>query len=183
MAAILIVGDGPAGLSAALFLSKNGHDVTVFGQNETAMNYAKLYNYLGIVQITGTEFQRIAKAQVSSFGTKLVDAEVSSVAKSDSGEFVVTTADDLTYRGDYLVLAAGASKPFADSLGLGENKHGGVAIDREGRTDIKGLYYVGWASRPNRTQAIISAGEGAAAALSILSEEAGKDFHDFDTPE
>ena len=181
MAAILIVGDGPAGLSAALFLSKNGHDVTVFGQNETAMNYAKLYNYLGIVQITGTEFQRIAKAQVSSFGTKLVDAVVESVAQSDGGGFIVKAADE-EFRGDYLVLAAGASKPFADSLGLGENRQGGVAIDREGRTEIKGLYYVGWASRPKRTQAIISAGEGAAAALSILSEEEGKDFHDFDTP-
>jgi thioredoxin reductase len=182
MAKVLIVGDGPAGLSAALFLAKNGHEVTVFGQNETAMHYAKLYNYLGILQITGTEFQRIAKAQVSSFGAELIDVEVKSVARTDGG-FTVTTAEDETREGDYLVLAAGASKPFADSLGLGENSAGGVAIDREGRTEIKGLYYVGWASRPKRTQAIISAGEGAAAALSILSEEQGKDFHDFDTPE
>ena len=79
-----------------------------------------------------------------------------------------------------MILAAGASKPFADSLGLTESTEGGVAIDREGRTQIPRLYYVGWASRPNRTQAIISAGEGAAAALSILSEIEGRDFHDFD---
>lgn len=182
MASILIVGDGPAGLSAALFLSKNGHEVTLFGQNETAMNYAKLYNYLGIPQILGTEFQRIAKAQVSGFGTKLIDTEVASVERADGG-FKVTTSEGTDYKGKYLVLAAGASKPFADSLGLGDNPQGGVAIDREGRTEIKGLYYVGWASRPQRTQAIISAGEGAAAALSILSEEQGKDFHDFDVPE
>ena len=58
---VIIVGDGPAGLSAALFLSKKGMDVTVIGKNETAMHYAMLYNYLGIEAITGTDFQNIAR--------------------------------------------------------------------------------------------------------------------------
>ena len=40
--------------------------------------------------------------------------------------------------------------------------------------------FIGWLTRGQRTQAIISAGEGAAAALSILSTEAGRDVHDFD---
>ena len=35
MASVLVVGDGPGGLSAALFLAKNGMDVAVFGQNTT----------------------------------------------------------------------------------------------------------------------------------------------------
>lgn len=34
MVRINIVGDGPGGLSAALFLTKNGHEVTVFGQDK-----------------------------------------------------------------------------------------------------------------------------------------------------
>jgi thioredoxin reductase len=46
MARVNIVGDGPGGLSAALFLAKNGHEVKVFGQDTTAMNFAYLYNYL-----------------------------------------------------------------------------------------------------------------------------------------
>ena len=59
-ATIGIVGDGPGGLSAALFLAKAGHDVTVYGRDATAMNYAYLYNYLGFPEISGTEFQRAA---------------------------------------------------------------------------------------------------------------------------
>ena len=53
MADVLIIGDGPGGLSAALFLAKNDMNVTVFGQNKTLMHDAMLYNYLGIPQITG----------------------------------------------------------------------------------------------------------------------------------
>ena len=33
MARIIIVGDGPGGLSAALFLAKADQDVTVFGMD------------------------------------------------------------------------------------------------------------------------------------------------------
>ena len=51
MARVNIVGDGPGGLSAALFLAKNGHEVVVYGQDKTAMHYAELHNYLGIDRI------------------------------------------------------------------------------------------------------------------------------------
>jgi len=58
MADVLIVGDGPAGLSAALFLAKNDMSVTVFGQDTTPMHKAMLYNYLGIPEMTGSDFQK-----------------------------------------------------------------------------------------------------------------------------
>ena len=53
MAKIIVVGDGPGGLSCALFLAKNEMDVTVFGKDDTAMHYAELHNYLGIPKILG----------------------------------------------------------------------------------------------------------------------------------
>ncbi len=67
MAHIAIVGDGPGGLSAALFLAKAGQTVTVFGTDETARHYAYLHNYLGIAEISGSDFQRVARDQVTSF--------------------------------------------------------------------------------------------------------------------
>jgi thioredoxin reductase (NADPH) len=47
MARIIIVGDGPGGLSAALLLAKNGHTVSVYGQDQTPMHHAQLHDYLG----------------------------------------------------------------------------------------------------------------------------------------
>lgn len=73
MAKVIVVGDCPGGLSAALFLAKNGQEVTVFGSDKTAMNYAYLHNYLGIPEIAGTEFQRVARGQESAVGGTLVD--------------------------------------------------------------------------------------------------------------
>ena len=76
MSSALIIGDGPGGLSAALYLAKNGIQTTVFGQNETPMHYAMLYNYLGIPEMTGTEFQEVARQQITGFGANLVETQV-----------------------------------------------------------------------------------------------------------
>src|SRR5688500_15938331 len=53
MPTVIVIGDGPGGLSAALFLAKNKVDVVVFGEDKTAMNYAHLKNYLGLPEIGG----------------------------------------------------------------------------------------------------------------------------------
>ena len=176
----IIVGDGPAGLSCALFLAKNGVDTTVFGQDNTAMHYAELHNYLGIPKILGSDFQEIARKQVTDFGTKLQNALVTDVSKTDDG-FSVTTEDGATYTAKYVVLAEGKGVKLNQSLGL--TKEGrSVEVDRNGRTAVANLYAVGRSTKMNRSQAIISAGEGASAALDILSTEAGKDVLDYDSP-
>ena len=178
MASIAIVGDGPGGLSAALFLAKAGHDVTVFGTDETAMNFAYLYNYLGIPEMSGTDFQAVAKGQVAGFGADLRAEKVTSVSVGES--FEVTT-DSGTTSSDYLVLTEGKNPELARSLGV-ETTEDGIAVDREYRSSIDKVYVVGRSARPQRSQAIISAGAGAVAALDILSREAGKDVQDWDTP-
>ena len=76
------IGDGPGGLSAALFLAKNGSDVVVFGQNKTAMNWALLRNYLGIPEIAGTEFQKVARAQVGGYGVTVRDDAASTAPRA-----------------------------------------------------------------------------------------------------
>jgi thioredoxin reductase (NADPH) len=175
MASVIVVGDGPGGLSAALFLAKNGQDVTVFGQNETWMNSALLYNYLGIPKITGKEFLAIARQQVTEQGGKLLDAKVSELARGSGG--FIAQAGGATYEAKYLVIAMGTKLEVVKSLGLPAKA---IEADRNGRTSVENAYVVGWATRPDKIQAIISAGDGAAVALDILSKEAGKDIHDFD---
>ena len=181
MADVLIIGDGPGGLSAALFLAKNDMDVTVFGENKTFMHDAMLYNYLGIPKMTGTEFQEISRRQVEGFGGEILDAKVSTI-ETGGVKFSVSTETGDKHYGKYLIVATGFEEALVETLGLGTDDDNDDAIiaDREGKTPIENLYVIGWLTRGQRTQAIISAGEGAAAALSILSSEAGRDIHDFD---
>ncbi len=179
MARVIIVGDGPGGLSAALFLAKNDQDVTVFGTDKTAMNYAHLYNYLGLPEIAGTEFQQVARRQVSAVGASLLDEEVRSVAagegfnvKTDSGEHVA----------DYLILTEGKNPELALSLGVAVDESDAIEVDRDNRSSVDRVYVVGRSVRPTRSQAIISAGAGAVAALDILAREKGSDVQDWDSP-
>lgn len=180
MSDVIIIGDGPAGLSAALFLAKRDLDVDVFGPDNTPMHKAMLYNYLGIPEMTGTEFQKVAREQVEGFGANLHDAKISSAEQTDDGFAVQTTEGD-TFEAPYVILAT-SNKGLMDGLDL-DRDGGTVEVDRSGRTNIDGAYAVGWATRAQKIQAIISAGDGAAAALDILSQEAGEEVHDFDVPE
>lgn len=179
MASIGIIGDGPGGLSAALFLAKNGHQATVYGQDKTAMHFAHLHNYLGIPEITGTEFQKVAREQVLSFGAVIVDEEVTEVSTGDA--FTVSTASgEATF--DYLILTEGKKPVVARSLDLEVDEFGAIEVDRDSRSSMDRVYVVGRSARPARSQAIISAGAGAAAALDILAAEAGKNVTDWDSP-
>jgi thioredoxin reductase len=180
MATVAIVGDGPGGLSAALFLAKNGHSVTVFGDDNTAMHYAYLHNYLGIPEIAGSDLQQIARGQAEAFGAIIDARRVAKVETAPDG-LTVTIDDGSTSTADYVVLSEGKNPELARSMGL-EFDGPAIATDRDQRTSVPRVYAVGRSTRPTRSQAIISAGAGAAAALDILAREAGDDIQDWDTP-
>ena len=177
MSEVLIVGDGPGGLSAALFLAKRGMQADVFGTDDTPMHKAMLYNYLGIPEITGSDFQKVARQQAEDFGATLHETKVEDIEHSGEG-FKVTTDDDESFEAKYLVVAV-SNKRLLDAAGI-ERDAGVADVDRNGRTNVENAYAIGWATRAQKIQAIISAGDGAAAALDILSKEAGEDVHDFD---
>ncbi len=181
MADVIVVGDGPGGLSAALFLAKNGLDVVVFGKDATAMHWAHLHNYLGVPDTAGSALQAVARAQVAEKGARLVDAEVTGVERDGEG-FVATTSEGARETGRYLILSEGKTPRLAQHLGL-EPGVDGIAVDRWGRTEVDRVYAVGRMVRPGRSQATSSAGDGAAAAVDLLAREHDKDrWVDWDSP-
>jgi thioredoxin reductase (NADPH) len=179
---VAVIGGGPAGLSAALFTAKNDLDTVVFDTDKTALHYAHLFNYLGLVSADGEEFVETGREQLDNFGATRIEAAVESVSKDPDG-FTVRTEDGEERTARYLVLATGQQRALADDLGCERNDDGTVVADRNGRTSVEGVYAAGWIARKDKVQAAISVGDGAAAALDILSAEKGKPFHDFDTPE
>lgn len=181
MSDVIVIGDGPGGLSAALFLAKGGLDVTVYGQDKTAMHWAQVKNYLGIPEIHGSEFQRIARDQVQSFGATIRDARVESVQKVASG-FEVKLENGEAASARFVILNEGKVPRLALELGLAGAEGGGITVDLNGKTSVEGAYAVGRLVRPERSQAIISAGDGAAVAIDILSTVRGAPVQDWDSP-
>jgi len=177
---VVVVGDGAAGLSAALFLAKNGLEVVVLGEDKTDLHYAYLYNYLGVKEIHGDDLARLGREQAASFGADLQEGHVTVVKRSDEG-FHVETEDGRGYDAKYVVMASGADTRMLRDLGA-QIERNIVQVDRDGRTTVENLYAAGRITRRIKIQAVISAGDGAAAALDILSKERGRDVRDFDEP-
>jgi thioredoxin reductase (NADPH) len=178
---VIVVGGGPAGLSAALFTQKNGLDTTVFDTDGTWMHKAHLFNYLGVGSVDGSAFMETARKQVDSFGVdRRQGEEVDTVTDAGDG-FAVETAEG-EYEADYVVLATGANRDLAESLGCTFDEDV-VDVDVTMETSVADAYATGAMVRAEEWQAVISAGDGAAAALNILSKEKGEHFHDFDVPD
>ncbi|ELY65215.1 NAD(P)/FAD-dependent oxidoreductase [Natrinema versiforme] len=180
-ASVIVVGGGPAGLSAALFARKNGLETTVFDTDETWMHKAHLFNYLGLGSVGGSEFMATARQQVDDFGVDRRQGEpVTAVSEAGDG-FTVETEED-QYEADFVVLATGANRDLAEDLGCELTEEGTVDVGVEMETSVEGAYATGAMVRAEEWQAAIAVGDGAAAALNILSDIKGEHYHDFDVP-
>ena len=145
------------------------------------MHNAHLFNYLGIDSKDGSAFVADAREQVDEFGVDRRQGEsVTAVERSDDG-FTVATEDD-EYYAAYVVFATGTDRDLAADLGCEIGDDETVTVDIDMETSVADAYATGATARDQKWQAIISAGDGAAAALDILSKEKGEHFHDFDTP-
>ncbi|WP_247005790.1 FAD-dependent oxidoreductase [Halorientalis litorea] len=181
MATVTIVGGGPAGLSAALFTAKNGLETTVFDTDGTWMHKAHLFNYPGIGSVDGSAYMATLRQQADDFGVERHQGTEVTGVDGDGDGFTVATEDD-DYDADYVVLATGANRDLAESLGCDHTDEGTVDVGVSMETSVADAYATGAMVRAEEWQAVISAGDGAAAALNILTKEKGEHFHDFDTP-
>lgn len=181
MSEVAIVGGGPAGLSAGLFAAKNGLDTVVFDTDATWMHKAHLFNYLGIGSVDGSAFMATARKQVDDFGVDRKQGEEVTGVESTGDGFSITTEEG-EYEADYVILATGAKRDLAEELGCELTDSGVVDVDVRMETSVANAFATGAMVRAEEWQAAIAVGDGAAAALSILSEEKGEHYHDFDVP-
>lgn len=112
---IVIVGNGPAGVSAAIYAVRAGIKATVIGKGGGALAKAeKIENYYGFENpITGEQLINNGIAQAKRLGVALVSDEVVGIGyeyeDADAEKFVVRTVNG-EYKADSVILATGAGR-------------------------------------------------------------------------
>lgn len=103
---IIIVGAGPAGLSAALYALRANKKVLIFEANTYGgqiINAAKMENYPGIKSISGFDYATELYNQVMDLGAEI---KYETVIRIDENKNVIT--NNGTYNSKAIILATGA---------------------------------------------------------------------------
>jgi thioredoxin reductase (NADPH) len=126
---IIIIGAGPAGLTAALYALRAGKSVLViekstFGGQVTFS--PKIENYPGIPEMTGNEFADKLLDQVLAMGAEVEMEKVTGIINEGSRKLVF--AGDKKYEAKAVVIAVGV-------------KHRQLGLERENELTGKGISY------------------------------------------
>ena len=107
---ILIVGGGPAGLTAAIYAARAGKHVAVLERGSTGgqiISASLVENYPGIPSVSGAELARQMTEQACTFGAEIVYTEAVGLEKTSAG-FRVLCMDGVR-EAKAVILATGAS--------------------------------------------------------------------------
>ena len=107
---ILIVGGGPAGLTAAIYAARAGKHVAVLERGTTGgqiISAPLVENYPGIPSVSGAELAQQMTEQAKMLGAEFLFAEATGLSKTQDG-FLVSCADG-ALEAKTVVLATGAS--------------------------------------------------------------------------
>ncbi len=107
---IIIIGGGPAGLTAALYARRADCSVLLLEKNAIGgqiVQSPKVENYPGTEEISGKELIRILYKQVLSLGCQIEMEEVTNVR--NNGETKTVTTVKGAYEGRSVIICAGAA--------------------------------------------------------------------------
>ena len=105
---IIIVGSGPAGMTAALYALRANKTVTVIEKETIGGQIAispRLENFPSIMSISGEEFSDKLFEQITELGANLEIDEISKISKEN--DYFILTGDSDTYYAKSVILATG----------------------------------------------------------------------------
>jgi thioredoxin reductase (NADPH) len=110
---VVVVGSGPAGLTAALYAAREGLDTLVIeraGVGGQAGVTELLDNFPGFPEgVSGAEFAERLRAQSERFGVEILTAQEVTGVRADGRYKCVTTGDGEDYRAGAVLLALGST--------------------------------------------------------------------------
>jgi len=126
MSNVIIIGNGPAGISAALYTTRAGIDTIIIGKDYGALGKAsEIENYYGFEQpISGKALIEDGIAQAKRLGTKIISDEVLGISYTDR---LVVITKEKEYSADSVIIATGSSRSTPPINGLKEFEGHGVS--------------------------------------------------------
>ena len=123
---VIIIGAGPAGVSASLYIKRAGFDVTVFSKGIGALDKAhKIENYYGFPEgISGADLYANGIEGARRIGVEFREEEA--VGLSFEEKLTLTTTAG-KYAADAVILATGSSRLAPDIEGLKQYEGKGVS--------------------------------------------------------
>ncbi len=111
---VIIIGGGPAGLTAAVVLGRCRRKVLLFDHGKQRNLHSHgMHNYLTRDGIKPSEFLETAAKEIKKYGVILKHVAISHAKKKSKSHFTVTDADRRIYHSKKLILATGLKDKIA----------------------------------------------------------------------
>ncbi len=161
---IVIVGGGPAGISAGIYCLRAGVKALIIDGNNSALKQAKMIqNYYGIDTLSGEELYNKGIEQLKQLGGEFVSAQVLKINKNyENNTFKIKTTSE-EYQSKAVILCMGSPKKKTID-GLERFKNGNVSYC----AICDGYFYKG------KTVAVIGNGDFALSECEELERLANK---------
>ena len=128
---VIIVGGGPAGLSAAIYAARGNLNTAVFEKSLIGGQINVTYeveNYPGIPEVlSGFELSDRIKQQADKFGPEFVDEEIIKIDFVSKDGFKKVYTDDNEYLAKTIIIATGAQPRYLNCPGEQELTGKGVS--------------------------------------------------------
>lgn len=164
---ILIVGAGPAGMTAAIYGQRGGKKTIVFDKlsyGGQVINTAEVANYPGIPNMTGLDFAEKTYNQMKDLGAEMNYEEISEIKDADKSIKTVITTSGKEYQCKAIIIATGSSpRP--------------LGVENEERFKGAGISYCATCDGAffrNKTVAVCGGGNTALEDAEVLSDIAEK---------
>ncbi len=183
---VVIVGSGPAGLSAGIFTGRAGLDTLIVNDGTPILRRnAHLENYPGFpAGVNSRLLLDMMDDHAERAGCQRREARVVAIEPDDPG-FVVETESNNTLTATSVIAATKNTVDFLEGINdvkLIERGKSFVKTDDRGRTGVPGLYAAGrLALQPYQT--IIVAGHGASVGVAVVEDSDTPFYHDWVAPE
>ncbi|MEN9389603.1 MAG: hypothetical protein RLY61_687 [Candidatus Parcubacteria bacterium] len=165
---VLIIGSGPAGLTAAIYTSRAFLSTRVIGGRVSGgqlMLTTEVENFPGFPQgIIGPELIANMRSQATTFGTEFIDENVISIHGDIDTGFSVTTDENRSFSSQAVIIATGAN---ANWLNLAnEQRLIGKGVSACATCD--GFFF------KNKTVVVVGGGDSAMEEATFLTNFAAK---------